>query len=72
MDEQKNYAKERISDDMSPAFPGSDIVCKDCIFRKKGTIGYKNAYCEIYPRGKPNKILFKNANCQWRVEESTA
>lgn len=72
MDESKNYAKERISDDMSPVFPGNDIVCKDCMFRKSGIIGYKNAYCEIYPRGKPNEILFKSAGCQWHVGESTA
>lgn len=72
MDENINYAKRRISEDMAPVFPGSKIVCKDCIYRKKGVIGYKNAYCEMYPRGKPNVILFKNADCQWHVEESTA
>ena len=59
----RDYAKERISQDMMPVFPNDEIDCADCRYRKKGKIGFKNAYCEKYPDGKPNTILFQNTKC---------
>ena len=52
-------------DDMSPVFPSDKIKCKNCVFKKDGIIGYKNAFCDMYPRGKPDKILFENADCEY-------
>ncbi len=49
--------KSKLNEEMYPVFPGDDIACKTCVYKKKGIIGYKNAYCEKYPRGKPNSIL---------------
>ena len=59
-------AESKFSEDMEPTFPNEKIDCNGCMFRKAGTLGYKNAYCEMYPRGKPNDILFKNAKCEYR------
>lgn len=56
----------KFSEDMSPVFPGKNIDCFNCVFKKPGKIGYKNAYCEMYPRGKPNEILFQNAKCEYK------
>lgn len=78
---KKNAAQERIEDDFKPTFPADDIVCKDCVFRKldlkdeNGNVivkGYKNGYCEVYDKktsGKPNEILFNNANCKYYMKE---
>lgn len=70
MNENK-YAKDRIENDFSPTLPGDDIICRKCIFRKQDVVidgkvivkGYKNAYCDMYPEGKPNGILFRNEDC---------
>lgn len=61
-----------FDDDMSPVFPDKKIKCKDCVFRKDGKIGYKNAYCDMFPRGKPNEILFKNADCEYYQKEKAS
>lgn len=60
---------ERLMDDMMPVFPSNDIICKDCAKRKKGIIGFKNAYCDGYPEGKPHEILFENEECYYYEEE---
>ena len=54
-----------FNDDMSPVFPDEKIKCKNCLFKKGGKIGYMNGYCEMYPRGKPDEILFKHADCMY-------
>lgn len=74
---EKNDAQKRIQDDFEPTFPGGDIICKDCEFKKPGIIGFKNGYCKVYTpeisNGKPNDILFKNADCKYyRKEEKDA
>ena len=61
-----------FDDDMSPVFPSDEIVCKDCIFRMGGKIGYKNSRCDIFPRGKPNEILFRNAKCGYYQKEQAS
>lgn len=60
-----------FDDDMCPVFPRDDIVCSSCAYKKPGIIGFKNAYCEKYPRGKPNNILFKNEPCKLYAKEET-
>ena len=65
---EKNYAKERLAEDMKPAFPLNDIDCKTCRLKKDGIIGYKNAYCLAYPNGKPNGILFNKDKCEYKKE----
>lgn len=68
----RNYAKERIEDDFNPTFPSDNIICKDCEFRKRGIIGFKNGYCQVYEpgiAGKPNAILFENASCKYYLKE---
>ena len=68
----RNYAKERIEDDFNPTFPSDNIICKDCEFRKRGIIGFKNAYCQIYEpdiADKPYEILFENAGCKYYLKE---
>ena len=74
---EKNLARERIREDFAPIFPGDDIKCRDCVFRKPDLIrdgavivkGYINRYCKVYTpgisSGKPNDILFKNADCKY-------
>lgn len=60
-----------MDDDLSPVFPANDIKCKTCVFRKPGKLGYRNAYCEMYPNGKPNRILFSGsgADCEFYEKE---
>ena len=29
-----NEAEKRLNYDFQPTFPGDDIMCKDCVFRK--------------------------------------
>lgn len=77
-----NEVRKRIEEDFSPTFPDDDIKCKDCVFRKPDLViegktivkGYKNGYCKVYTediRGKPNEVLFKNANCKhYRKDDS--
>ena len=60
-------AEKRVSSDMSLTFPGKNIVCKNCMYARPGVLGYRNSYCEMYQRGKPNDILFENAKCKYRV-----
>ena len=62
-------AKSRLKEDMQPRFPGDDIKCKGCAMSRKGTIGYKNRYCEIFPEGKPLDILFDGADCDYYLED---
>lgn len=62
---------DKFSEDMSPTFPSAKIDCINCKFKKSGIIGYKNAYCGMYPRGKPNEILFKDQKCQFKIEEAS-
>lgn len=72
MNESRKRVESRISDDMCPVFPNKKIDCADCRFRQSGLIGFKSGYCEIYPRGKPNAILFDGAKCQFKIEEAPA
>lgn len=68
-----NYAKDRIENDFDPTLPGKDILCRNCVFRKQDLVingktiveGYKNGYCDMYPGGKPNAILFAKADCEY-------
>lgn len=53
-----------LKDDLMPVFPDDKIKCRNCAFKKPGIIGYKNAYCDKYPYGKPDNVLFKNADCK--------
>lgn len=72
-----NYAKQRIHEDFAPTTPPDDIMCKHCLFRKADLLidgevvvkGYKNGYCDIYANGKPNAILFTNAECEYYEPE---
>lgn len=72
MSVEKDYAQKRISDDFNPVSPGNDIMCRKCIFKKAGVIGYKNGYCDAYPDGKPNGILFNRDPCNFYTEEASA
>ncbi len=68
MAKDKDYRPgEKIEADMAPVFPqATQILCKDCQFRKPGQLGAANAYCEAYTAdtgGKPNEILFDGASC---------
>jgi hypothetical protein len=75
--ENINHAKKRTNEDFAPTLPLDDIVCKSCLFRKPDFIingkvivkGCKNGYCDIYPNGKPNAILFSNAECEYYEPE---
>lgn len=79
---EKSPARMRIEKDFEPTFPGDDIKCKDCVFRKVDLIrdgkvivkGYKNGYCKVYTpeisNGKPNEILFKNADCEYYMKDA--
>lgn len=60
-----NHAKERIQNDSLPTFPGDDIICRKCTFKRPGIIGYKNSYCEQYDEGKPDGILFEGEPCRF-------
>lgn len=72
-----NHAKKRMNEDFSPTLPADNIVCHDCMFRKQDLVidgkvvvnGYKNGYCDIYTSGKPNAILFANADCEYYEAE---
>lgn len=74
--DDKNYAKERIENDFAPSLPGDDIRCRTCLFRKADLViagktivkGYKNGYCDMYPDGKPNDILFRKSDCEYHVK----
>lgn len=54
-------------DDSNISFntPDEKIDCYDCIYRKEGMLGYKNAYCKKYQNGKPNEILFGHKECKY-------
>lgn len=52
-----------LSADMKPEFPSDTIVCRTCLHRKPGVIGYKNMYCDQYRKGKPLGVLFEGAMC---------
>lgn len=73
---EKNAARKRINDDTPVGLEYSkDIPCKTCVF-KLSPVGdferYTNGYCEIYDSktsGKPNEILFNNANCKYYMKE---
>lgn len=56
------------------------VRCRDCAFRLVQTaehngeeieIGAVKGFCEIYPNGcgKPNDVLFKNADCEYYFPE---
>lgn len=56
----------RLKEDLEVTMPGNNIDCVDCKFRLSGKIGYKNGYCEAFPKdvgGKPNGILFRKEKC---------
>lgn len=61
--------KSKLDEEMTPTFPNNKILCRDCENRKSGVIGFKNAYCNAYPEGKPNPILFENADCEFYKKE---
>ena len=73
------HAKKRMEEGFAPTLPADDIVCKTCTFRKPdfavdGKVilcGYKNGYCDVYAEGKPNAILFENADCEYYEAEET-
>lgn len=68
-----NYAKDRITNDFAPSLPDDNIICQKCVFRKPDLVingktivkGYKNSYCDMFPDGKPNNILFAKADCEY-------
>ena len=70
-------AKNRINEDFAPTLPSEDIKCATCLFRKPDLVidgktivmGCKNGYCDMYPKGKPNDILFANADCEYYESE---
>ena len=74
---ENSPAWKRIHEDFKPTLPGDDIRCRDCVFRKPDLIrdgavivkGYINGYCKVYTpgisSGKPNDILFDNADCKY-------
>lgn len=75
---EKNYAKDRIENDIGFSLPDDDIVCKTCIFRKPDFVegervvvpGYKNGYCAIYDDDlKPTGILFRHEDCDYFEKE---
>ena len=78
-----NEAEKRLNDDFQPTFPGNDIMCKDCVFRKADLVengkvivkGYKNGYCKVYTKdisnGKPNEVLFENRECKYYMKDDS-
>lgn len=60
---------EKWEEDMAPVFPANDIICRNCRNRRNGVIGFKCAYCKAYPKGKPDEILFENADCDFYDKE---
>ena len=62
----------RVDEDLSAVFPSDKIRCKTCVFRKRGVIGFKNGYCDVYrePPGKPNNILFDGAKCEHYTKDT--
>ncbi len=58
------------------------IACKDCVYRNRDKItvnnrtiyvGVTKGFCDIYKRpqyaGKPNDILFMNADCEFYIKD---
>lgn len=71
-EKEKNHARIRIEDDFAPVFPSNDIICKDCVFKDAGIMGFKNANCQVYTpeiADKPLDILFKDAKCKYYMKE---
>ena len=62
-------ANERLKEKMRPEFPPNDIICGFCKYKAGGIIGFKSAYCDKYPDGKPNEVLFDKAECRFFKEE---
>ncbi len=60
--------KARYDEPMVPTFPQDNILCKNCLNRIGGIIGYKNGYCEAYVEGKPDSILFDNNECRYYIK----
>lgn len=57
---------EKLKKDMDVVLPSDEIDCVDCRFKMLGKIGFKNRYCEEFPRdvgGKPDEVLFKGEKC---------
>lgn len=65
-------------------FPNpSKILCRDCANRdrtvikikdKEKAVGVTKAFCDAYPappesNGKPEEVLFNNADCQYYVKD---
>lgn len=63
--EELSMAQKRQEKDMEVKFPSKTIVCRKCIFAKEGLLGFRNRYCDMFPRGKPLEILFEDANCEY-------
>lgn len=76
MDRKTEYTPgEKFSADMAPAFPDREkIVCRDCVFRKRGLMGEVNSFCDMYAggMGKPYDVLFQNGPCQFYTKEEKA
>ena len=70
-EERKQY---RENEPIFGVHPDAEkIKCKDCVFRAPDNSLYKGctkAFCEVYPKGKPDVILFKNAECEYYVSEN--
>lgn len=65
----ENLARDRIANDFEPEFPKKDIICRGCKSKRAGVLGYRTAYCEAYPEGKPNDILFEGAECLYYMKD---
>lgn len=68
--------ESNINSDLHFRFPDEEkIWCKDCAFRAKDNGNVKGAtlsICDCFPRyDKPLDILFKNAECEYYVDENT-
>lgn len=59
------------NEELDLRIPNNGCPCKTCSYRMEGPIGYRNAYCKKFPNdlGKPNKILFQNAKCDFYKHE---
>lgn len=79
-----NERSENFDQPIRGSWPDPNkVICKDCAFRDKTSVmlndktlyvGVTKSFCKIYEKppktnGKPNEILFKNADCKYYMKD---
>jgi hypothetical protein len=73
---EKKRTPRWAEEDWMPRTPDDDIICKYCMFRKpdekagKSVLkGYTYGTCELFPKEKPEGVLFDGAKCPYFTDE---